>query len=1084
MRLLEMYEQLLLEHNVVNADAIKRYVSQFASQCHNENAREWFNTVLARHLEKDDHLNVRMTDQNIPRNAPAWLDAAIARGDDLRVFNVPSHLTTSFEHLVDYMNYLADHEDPVIENRDRIMKVTVPQAVTKSEEWSSAEAKKAAQTEATDMKLIHQDGGFKWVEPQTLDALHRDGKILHICTGNGTYDRQFTSKSMRFFILYDSKNQPHVCISVHYSGKTMEGLDQVKGKQNKAPIGRYARLCANFLNWLKPSAVGSNTDVKNMGLVLNAQGQLTTIVEASGTVVYTIGGVRVYETTGATQHVAGDYGGGSVSLTGVDYWFNSSEGDLFRIKVADGKAYLNLANTTVPVPTIRHLVQQFMNNYFPDGAPPPLSTRYGSSTVNNLQSSNDGGINLKLRYNALNKKYGSYEEVGELKFEVDGCRAYLWGQEHYSRIQREIFILRGDETLFGVPLGSGNDETITSLNVWSHSMRDSEAMLAIKPVIVATLNEIGVPPQADISQHSNKWREKLNLYYSKEKNLWGSYEEVCAKLWERGPYSLWKRNEIGLDYFMMMKKNQCQPVFFIEPEGNLRVFGDVLSTKTNDRDDDTHEVDKGVVPKLLLTVLNSVSDLGFMKTVANDGSLDEYDIFLVEGQPKWQSRASAGQLFHKFDDGSYFTKIGRGSSDVYNLYGPTDKGILAVTVEGGDAEGFALLDGSILSASRQVLWLFNEIHVDGIDTVDGGGYYYGKNESTQPKPVLWKLGMFYDTRGEQWKLIQDGKLLHDGGTYRAINFRNRVFLMDNHDGLLGWFKKDGHLIGEKQSFGNERAFLSALEDLIDNTSFYMTRGNEHHEDRHRENGFFWHKDENKSINFRDSEKLWPQKTVLKLPKGYEWINKSVDKTFHDAEKEETPHGQSYSLVDSDGKSFMRANFDDDHLKNVRFSTKGSMDNYALTSDLKEMKDGPQKKAFLALLEKLNKKLTPTQVAEIGWYRTKTGAYKSLASKPILSAYFKGKIDFGDGHIFKRESHRRKKNDYANDYETVTSWELGTENPDAEYHHEKFKAYLRVILDDEGIDSVQYLKKEVKRQPKEYMPYIHKLMQIFSTISGE
>jgi hypothetical protein len=64
------------------------------------------------------------------------------------------------------------------------------------------------------------------------------------------------------------------------------------------------------------------------------------------------------------------------------------------------------------------------------------------------------------------------------------------------------------------------------------------------------------------------------------------------------------------------------------------------------------------------------------------------------------------------------------------------------------------------------------------------------------------------------------------------------------------------------------------------------------------------------------------------------------------------------------------------------------------------------------------------------------------------------------------------------------WELGIENPEAEHHYERFNAYIRIVLDEDGIESVHYLNKDVKRKPNEYMPYIQKLMKIFATISGD
>jgi hypothetical protein len=567
MRTVELFEQLLLEHNVVNTEAIKRYVSNFAAQCHNENAREWFNVILARYLERDDQINVKMTDANIPRNAPDWLEDALARGDDLRVFLPPTHLNTSFDHLCDYFNFLDEQKDPIMDSRDRVMKITVQNALNKADEWTAQAAKKAAKTKVEGCKIVEVDGNYKWVQPETVQALHRDGAILHQCTANGVYDDQFRKGSMLFYILHDPKGQPHVCISVQKNGQ----LDQVKGKQNRPPIGRYAQLCARFLNKLQPKGLDDNHDVRMMGLVKDKDGNLVTVVEASGTCVFKIGNVRVFETAG--EHARITQGGGYYDRadkihTGIDYWFNSAEGDLFKIKVTEGRAYLNAAAVGVDAAEVRRLAQAFLNNYFADGAPPPLESAYSSATKNYLVYSEDN-FRLDLRYNYLTHKYGQAFEVGEKMFEIDGCTGYKWGKTDRGLVEVEVY--RGEQHLFDLPLN--DNKRLKAIDWWGYLEHgDTELNRTNRKLIIDILNELELTPLNDIRAHEQNWRENAGIYYSKEKALWGTFEQTCDKVWEKGDFSLWKRHETDetKSYFMMMKKGQLLPVFELSNDARVR----------------------------------------------------------------------------------------------------------------------------------------------------------------------------------------------------------------------------------------------------------------------------------------------------------------------------------------------------------------------------------------------------------------------------------------------------------------------------------------------------------------------------------
>jgi hypothetical protein len=1069
MRFLELYEQFLLEHNVVNRNDIAAYVGQFASDCKNPHAAEWFNVTLARHLEKDDQSNVRLDDTNIPRNAPDWLDAAMARGDDLRVFQAPIHLNTSFEHLVDYFNFLDRSGDPVMANRDRILKVDLETALKKSQDWTNAAAKKAAKTAVEGVEEVFRDGTFCWVEPQTFEAYKRDGAILGHCTAQGTYDAEFKSKAMRFYFLHDDKGQPHVCVSVNRSGS----LDQVKGKQNKAPIGRYAQLCANFLNKLHLPQPETNHDVQKMGLKMGPHG--LTRASQMGEMVFKVGKVRVYKVVGEKIEITNrGFGMGTTTVGGGDdYWFNSSDGDLFKINVgSNGFAYLN--GFACSSDQARALAKEFLNGYFKQGAPAPMEAPTGLSQ-------NDLVAAFGLSYDYISKSYGTLQEVSEKKLEIDG--GYTGYVQHrkprHSPNPKPFLIMFGPDSettpVLEVELGS-NEIGAPEYTYLDKFDRD---------LLIKVYNALDLPPSSSYRNNYNKWRRDNHIFYNLDSRTWGGIE-VCPVLWSKGGYTLRHRKEIPASEAFMMVKKGDEDAFYEFERGEYDTFWRIDTDGTHIGIDVKLDNDS-VITKTLLAVLNKCQELQWLRD-SSAGKLDEFNVFFANG--KWQSRESAGEVIHRFDDGAYVTSIPRPNDEVtYSFYDGSEELLCAVDIALGSdhrrswqaAMGHLEFSEDKIRASRYLVWLFNHFKVNDKDTVDGDRGYNGE---TSTKGFLWRMGMFYDTRSESWKLVQDGKLVHDGEGYRAVNFRNRIFIIDNHDGCVGWFKKGdsstpANVVTDEHVFAPHKLadLYHYLSDLCANTDFEMPqKGNRHsNKDDRRRHGYAFGPDG----TFNAIEKHYPSEVVLKLPKGYQWVRRAHDSTFYNLEDEKTLHHDRYSLCDKEGKSFMRVEIEGDYLNDVVFSAKDTFDTSGLTSDLSRMQDGPQKKILFALLEKLDKQITPTQATDLKYYRTKTGAFKPLASNKMLEGFLKGWIDFDDGHVFKRDSH------YERDKTgTMFKWELGIMDETAEHAYDKWKPYIRIILDDEGIDSVSYLKKSVKRKPNEYMPYIQKLMKIFAMISGD
>lgn len=1019
MRLLEIY---LIEHNVVNTDEIKAFAERFAEMCEAQNAAEWFRLVLPRYLERDDSVNVKLTDDNIPKNSPEWLEDAIARGDDLRVFYPPQHMVPALEHLVDYFNWLSRENDPVMVSRDRLVKVTVEQALKKAHDWTEREAKRAQNTEVKDMKLVKQVGTFAWLEPQTIKALKRDGAILHQCTANGVYDLEFKNKSMRFLLLHDKGGTPHVCISFHMSGDEIKSLDQVKGKQNLPPVGRYATLCADLFNELDIPNLNHNGDVQRMGLVRNEEGKLVAASQAATSkLVFRIGNVRVYES---------ERGGTRVGLK--DYWFNSHEGDLFKITINQNKeALLTDWAAQIDEGKVAEYAKKFLNEFF-EVAPRPINTTSRGVGDNKLKGIGLG--NDRVFYDYIQKKYAHNKEC-TLVIDMGEYKGYLRGDMNYSTIHHEVYVYKNDRLFANIKLAQDGKKFGYILFYDDNSMENNRYLVAQWLTVLKT------SANGDISL--DKSRKDAKLYYSLKTDKWGKAVDVFEHLWSKNGYTLVEREEVaGKVYYQMLDKDE-NTIFEISDSRGFNDVGDAAKAK-----------------KLLLVVLNTVEKLDFVKD-QNQNRLDRFGLIVEDGV--WKDRKQAGKLYHEFDDGFTFKVVDSGAKEkTFDLIDARNKRILSISTSPSITAAERPDSASIVGA-RHLHWLLDHLGTPPIDTIDGGGRW----EQDSPKHILWTLGLFHDTRTDSWKLIQDGKLIYRGSEFRAVNFRNRVFLIDDADGVVGWIKKkDRRITDHDVMSGEERPFYLHLKELISNTDLFLPRPSDEYERQNfRKHGFVFD-----DAGFSDIEDKYPTKTVVKIAKGYEWVRKAVDKTFHDIEKKDQLHGDRYSLQGADGESFMRAIVDGEYLDRVFFSLNGGFDTKHL-STVKNNMSAPQKKALFELLEKLEVKLTPRQSREIGYYRTKKGIYKPLKGNAALEGFLEGKITFPDGMEFR-----------YNEYES--EWQLGNDDANEEHEYARWKPILKVKLDDDGIESVGYSKKEVKRNPKAYMPYIHKLIQIFSTVSGE
>ncbi|EJL9364313.1 PcfJ domain-containing protein, partial [Escherichia coli] len=79
------------------------------------------------------------------------------------------------------------------------------------------------------------------------------------------YANQIEQHKLRLFSLRDNNNIPHVTIALNVVGDSLE-IDQIKGKQNRHPVKKYADDVLSLLQLLSPQAV-RHSDCEGMGIV-------------------------------------------------------------------------------------------------------------------------------------------------------------------------------------------------------------------------------------------------------------------------------------------------------------------------------------------------------------------------------------------------------------------------------------------------------------------------------------------------------------------------------------------------------------------------------------------------------------------------------------------------------------------------------------------------------------------------------------------------------------------------------------------------------------------------------------------------
>ena len=274
--------EFLTEANLINTDAVRNNYLRVVADSLRDHAdlQAWFQRAGLRYIQQlpvdgetiKPLTPVTLNDPRTHTENP-WLRAALDRGDEVGFFSPSAAFHERVRSMVDWL--LAQRENGARLNLDRM---SFAQALEHAERWhrEMAERKPNLPTAAEDVsglkEVMKYQDGYRWVQIKSAEALRREGDIMQHCVGEGGYTSAVRSGRTKIYSLRDPRNEPHVTIEV-----TKKEVEQIKGKQNDAPVEKYRPYVKTFLQALKLPVAGGKMDLRRCGLAQRGEGEIDTL---------------------------------------------------------------------------------------------------------------------------------------------------------------------------------------------------------------------------------------------------------------------------------------------------------------------------------------------------------------------------------------------------------------------------------------------------------------------------------------------------------------------------------------------------------------------------------------------------------------------------------------------------------------------------------------------------------------------------------------------------------------------------------------------------------------------------------------
>ena len=273
---------LLVERDVVNAPDIKQWVQTVAERVTSSTGKTWLKSQLFDYLiNKADDRNLVQQLADVPYGAPDWLIKKMELGSPVYRINATDEFVNKTGEVVDWVNNWTN------DNPNSRINYTWEQAVKESDAWHRELAMGANHGDETFDDdgigtFYEYDDGYRWVDVQSEQCLKREGGRMGHCVGS--YGTAVSTGGTKILSLRDPSNRPHVTIEVenpnlamwkdyeqHAAGNppkrgNLGVVSQVKGKQNRPPVPRYAPYVKHlFDNYGFSTNTGGDHDLRVMG---------------------------------------------------------------------------------------------------------------------------------------------------------------------------------------------------------------------------------------------------------------------------------------------------------------------------------------------------------------------------------------------------------------------------------------------------------------------------------------------------------------------------------------------------------------------------------------------------------------------------------------------------------------------------------------------------------------------------------------------------------------------------------------------------------------------------------------------------
>jgi hypothetical protein len=255
--------ELLLEVNLYNKDEFIIYLNDLLNlrKVTKQEIKDWFNKqYVSWYISSKDDIGKlrydRLRKHNYVEGEPEW-----AKKPDIYDFYELNNVTINqLYHIIDYFNQLDETE------LKKIYKEPYEIILKKVEQWDQdlkkqQKIKDSSLIEDKDIKTVFKfKDNFRFVKLLSKKAYDVEGNQMGHCVGSYCDEIKGRDERVIIYSLKDPKGLPHVTIEANQNNE----INQIKGKENAAPIPKYIPYVKDFI--LKNNFI-VRQDGNNIGMI-------------------------------------------------------------------------------------------------------------------------------------------------------------------------------------------------------------------------------------------------------------------------------------------------------------------------------------------------------------------------------------------------------------------------------------------------------------------------------------------------------------------------------------------------------------------------------------------------------------------------------------------------------------------------------------------------------------------------------------------------------------------------------------------------------------------------------------------------